>query len=447
MSEIDEDFGGDDISVGGEDARFNEDVGNDVGKVRIGRREYAVGLHWDRISDPAKADAVARELARQGHINADFYCVRHAGTQQVGFGFKSSHHKVNLPSLAVHLAYVNGDNWAGLFEVPGGYYVIAIHEDGIYSETDKFFESSENALEWFDEIRTNLDSDTVYAPEEFAIAGAKTVPLETLLTGKPQVRLKSVSRGGLLVKLLLAGLLVGGGIAGLNFYFDSLEAERLRAEAARLAQQAQRSIGVQPEEIEIPPMPWEGKYQGVPVLKGCVDSIRKFTASVPGWSVQEMVCSDTVGSARLARVGQLEDGGGSINWIRKYVEREGFTPIVNYPGTGSKDVVSVDWELERPPQIPVDLKTAPVRDIQVALLTTFEGRQTSISMQPADHNDFWRGVSFSFKTDRDPLVFTDVLGAVPGVMITQIHYDIKSSTWSIEGKAYEQLPLPEPQAR
>lgn len=444
MSNVENNFGGDDFEF---EEEYRDDAGSGVGKLRIGRRDYAVGLHWDLVNQPSQAEKEARDLAREPRFQADFYCVRHGGTQQLGLGFSRMGHRANMPSLAAHLAAVNGDGWLGVFEVTGGYYVIGVQSDGIYSETDRFFADAESAQSFFEEMRSSMDVGEFFAPEDFSVHGARTVSIDVLLTGKAPVRLKSVGRSGFVIKAIIAVGLVAGLIGGVSFYLDSLETARLQEQARELAQRAAQSVGAQPEEIEIPPMPWEGKYQGVAVINSCVDSIKEFTTSVPGWDVQEMICAGTTASARLIRLGQLEDGASSINWILPYVERPGFDPVVSPPATGSGDVVTVDWTLERPPLIPVDLKTAPLRDIRKALLATFEGRMTPISLGSADSNEFWLGMSFSFSTDKDPKVFTDVLSAIPGMIVTQVHHDVATSKWSIEGKAYEQLPLPEPQAR
>ncbi|MTH97582.1 type 4b pilus protein PilO2 [Roseibium sp. RKSG952] len=444
MSNVEENFGGSDLEL---EEDYREDVGSGVGKIRVGKRDYAVGLHWDLVNQPLQADKEARGLARDPKFQADFYCVRHGGTQQFGLGFARMGHRANMPSLAAHLAAVNGDSWLGVFEVAGGYYVVGIQSDGVFSETDRFFEDAESAQSFFEEMRSSMEVGELFAPEDFGIRDARTVSIDVLLAGKVPIRLKSVGRSGFVVKAVVAVGLVTGLIVGTSLYLDSLEMARLQEEARLLAQRAAQSVGSQPEEIDIPSMPWEGKYQGAAVISACVESINEFQTSVPGWEVQEVICAGTNASARLVRTGVLEDGASSINWIYPYVKRPGFDPVVNQPATGSADMVTVDWILEEPPLIPVDLKTAPLLDVRKALLATFEGRMTRISLQNADSNDFWLGMSFSFSTDKDPMAFMDILSAIPGMIVTQVHQDIATSKWTIEGKAYEQLPLPGPRAR
>ncbi|MNW08992.1 hypothetical protein D3C71_2058860 [compost metagenome] len=72
-----------------------------------------------------------------------------------------------------------------------------------------------------------------------------------------------------------------------------------------------------------------------------------------------------------------------------------------------------------------------------------ESRRTEVSFSPADSNEFWTGVNIEFKTSLSPLSFADVLGAVPGFMLDSLEYQVEDNVYTIKGKAYEQLPLPE----
>ena len=135
-----------------------------IGVVRVGRRDYAIGLHWNGVDQPTRAAFEARELAATSSFAADFFCVRQGGTPQFGLGFRAQGHKSGMPSLAAHVASAKGGSWIGLFEVAGGYYLVAIRDDGILSECDRFFEDPEEARNVFEDFQGQSDWSEALAP-------------------------------------------------------------------------------------------------------------------------------------------------------------------------------------------------------------------------------------------------------------------------------------------
>lgn len=427
-----------------------------VGVVRVGRRDYAVGLQWNTLQEPSRGVDEARDYAQQPMVAADVIAVRQGANPQFAVGFRSYNHKANQPSLAAHAAREKGGTWIGLFEVAGGFYLLGVRDDAIISEFDRFFDDQAAAVAAFESF-SYMAWDDVIAPASLKLGQKSTATLESLLTGKPPVKLQDVKRTSPLVKV---ALVVAAGVAifiGVSSYVDGQKQEELQEQARLLAEQASRAVSREPEEPPPPPMPWEGQMQGAKFLERCVADVRKFRIAIPGWTVNDFYCvpQGTTGSvaAAIDRKAAVGAGGGSINWIAKYTARDDFQPSLTPkggqpkiipPAEGSGSRVSVQWTLEGIDGIPVDIKTLAVGKVRTSMLQIFEDRQTPIRFSGASKTEpkYWNGLSFDFTTKLDPLAFADVIASIPGAMITDVKYTIATNTWSIKGEAYEQIPQP-----
>lgn len=430
---------------GAETPSMTSAPGTGVGVVSVSKREYAVCLAWHGVEQPSKAAAEARQKALDPDFQANFYCLRKTNTPQFGLGFRTQGHKSNMPSLAAHAAEAKSGSWIGLFEVVGGYYFLAVRDEAILAESDKFFEDADDARNAFEEFQIGAEWDEAIAPNDFDIPGTRHVKLEDLLDGKPPVRLVEVRSSSNIIRLGLAVIAVGGLVVGGMMYLNHQEELRLAEEAQQAFIDAQNAI-MGPEPVEIPPMPWEGQRMGAPFVTACVEDILKFPTDIPRWSVKQFFCEHGTVAAAIDRDGQLGEGGGSLNWISLTVKDFGRGATVIPPAEGSGSLASVQWNIKDTPMIPVDLKTAPVAKMKAALLGQFEERLTPIMFSNVDTTEFWTGFSFHFSTKEDPRGYLDVLGAIPGLIVNSVTYNVDDIEWTIEGKAYEQLPLPQQSA-
>lgn len=414
-----------------------------VGVVRVKSRDYAVGLQWNTLEDPSKAADEARGYASMGTVSADFFGIRQSTSPQFALGFKSYGHKANMPSLAAHAASQKGGSWLGLFEVAGGFYLLAVRDDAIISEFDRFYDDREAALRAFEEVRYMTWDETI-APASMRVDQTSTVTLEQLLEGKAPVKLQDVKKTSPIIKLCIVGFIAVGGFFAWNTYIDGVNQQRIQEEAAEMARKAAVAVGQAEEQEPIPEMPWVNKSQGVKFLDKCVSDIRQFRLSIPGWTVNEFFCAENTNAAAAAldRKGTVGAGGGSINWIEPYVKREGFEPEIIFPPEGSGTRVSVQWNLDGVPDNPVDIQTLKVADMRKKILQVFESRRVPVYFNDADSNQYWRGLGFNYETRTEPLAFSDLLSSIPGLIVDDVNYSVKTNTWTVKGRAYEQLPLP-----
>src|SRR3546814_10294005 len=92
-------------------------------------------------------------MAATAGMDSDFYCVRTEGVPQYGLGSREFGHKAGIPSLAAHAASNKGGSWIGAFTVRDGFYLLAVKDDAVLSEYDKFF-ASERSEEHTSELQS-----------------------------------------------------------------------------------------------------------------------------------------------------------------------------------------------------------------------------------------------------------------------------------------------------
>lgn len=449
----------DGFDIGGDDANGMQDSSSyvmRVGVIRVGKRDYAVGLQWNTLEDPSRAAEEARAYANMPSVSADVFGIRQSSSPQFAVGFKSYGHKTNMPSLAAHAARAKGGSWLALFEVAGGYYLLAVREDAIISEFDRFFDDEKAALRAFDEVRY-MTWDDIIAPASMKVDQTSFTSLESLLDGKAPVKLQDVKKRSIIITGCVVGFIALGALWGVNSFMDAATKAEIDRKLAETAEQAKSVIKQEPEVEPPPAMPWEGQSQGAKFLEKCVTDIRKFKLSIPGWTVNDFFCRPegdvAIVAAALTRKGSVEDGGGSINLISRFVARDDFKASLNggpgeatifAPEDGSGNLVSVEWRIEGIDTIPLDIKTANVGKVRLSMLQIFEDRRTKVSFSEASKVNaiYWRGLGFSYGSRIDPLSFVDVISSIPGAMVTDVHYTVSTNQWTIKGEAYEQLPPP-----
>lgn len=435
------DFGVDSLDNGSFGASSSE-----TGVVKIGKREYAIALLWHKIEYQNNAANEAREMANSENFKSDFFCVRLNGDAQYGLGSRNLGHKAGMPSLAAQLADAKGGKWIGLFEVEGGYYLAGVNENAIMSECDRFFTDVNEAKDEFENYYNNSDWKEAIAPDNLEIIGTNEIQISKLLEEKGFTRLQPVSRRNALAKAVLGVVVVVGLVGGGYSYLEKLKDDEF---AAKLAQDAIDAAKLpftpQKEEIPIPEAPWISHPIASKLIESCVENVNKFPLDIPGWNVKELICDGQSGmvAAALDRAGELGRGGGSFNWIKQMVEKEGFSPTITPPPGGNGNRASVQWSLGDLPKIPVDLETIKVPQMSRGLVVVMDERFVPVTIGPGPRNDdFFKGIAFGFSTSEDPRNFTDIISALPGAFVTELRYDVDENTWRLEGQAYEQLPLP-----
>ena len=416
----------------------NTEVVPNTGIVSIQNRQYAIGLHWELTTALAKAEQEAKTRASESHFCADFFCVRRGTTPQFALGFKTSGHCTKLPALAALLADHIGGNWLGVFAVNDGFYVLAVTEGGILAETDRYFYDQLEVANFIKNLIDLVEWDQIYAPPQLNISSSKEYNLKELTFMPPTVRLKSTKAVMKFVPMILILLGVTFVLGWSYWYFNgSLDIKFFNPNQEVIEPNLIEQSELQSTSIQIPPLPWIGKSQGVPVLINCVTGISKFPPTLPGWSITELICNSNHASARLTRIGTLGESGGSINWIEPALQESNLEPELVLPEAGSSNLIEVNWAIQAVSKIETNQITATNNEVRTLLLKVFEERMTPITFSPSDSSEYWEGMTIQFSTRFDPLDFIDVLSLIPRFLISTVHYDPTLGEWTITGVIYE----------
>ncbi len=224
-----------------------------VSVVKIGGKSYAVGLHWEEVADKTEAPKEARAMAARPNIEADLFALRSQG-DQFGLGWRRNGHAKGMPSLAGHMADArvgSQGNWLGVFEVEGGYYIIAVRDDVILGSTDKVHSDELAARNQFDDLFSGTDWAEAFAPESMGFEGTVAATAASMVSSGKPPRLQDVDKvsglvkwGGALVAILV---LVFGGL----WYQNYAEQLRLDEEAERLAQIARDNVPLMNQKPQV----------------------------------------------------------------------------------------------------------------------------------------------------------------------------------------------------
>jgi len=434
-----------------ENEDFEEGYGSasdSVGTLRVGKTQYAVSLIWQEAEDETDPAAAARSVAADTTVNGDFFVLR-PQSRQFGIGLKEKGHAKNMPSLGAHLAESRRGtqaSWLGLFEVEGGFYVIAVRDELILAQTDRFYAEELDARSELDNLLNLDDWGETFAPAAFEVENATDKSLAQLLSGKAP-RLRDIDKMGAFAKWGAGGLLVALILFGGVYYQNHLNELALIAEeeARVLASKTNLPLADAPPVV-IPPMPWEARPVATAYLDACMAAMHRAVLDFPGWKTDKIEC-DAGANARLdiTRSASLEAGGGTVNWIRWTLDRSPTLSAASILPQGA-DRATIAWAGEKVENYPPDLnpRAPDIGKTRFYLQSWFEEAFTTITFPKASQNEFFRSVEFKFSTEYEPTKFSAILGRVPGLTIDKVTADLKALplTYVVEGSIHEQLPLP-----
>ena len=437
-----------------DDAFYQEDSVGDGGSstyvVRVGNKSYAVGLIWTDTVDPSAAASEARAAAARPDSDADLFCVRAQGSQ-FGLGNRLNGHQKGMPSLAGHVADTRSvqGSLVGLFELKdGSYYLVVVRDGMILGYGDKVYADEARARAAFDYVLGLQDWAEVYAPQGMGFETATELDLEDIVKSGKAPRLTDVDRVSGIVKwggvVLVALVAVIGGMMYVNHQNELEYQEQLR----KLAESAAQNLpGRSQEVVQVPPMPWEGKFVAGQYIPACVQSMKKAVMAIPGWRATRMECD---GNSRnvvmmIERSAPLTSGGGTINWIRWALDRSEIKGASASP-TGP-DTVAVTWPIQGAiDTYKPDLDQAPpqVSESRRYLQSWFEEAFTPISFPTNSGGTFFDTVAFRFETPYDPSKFSAIIGKIPGATITKVSVELRLPPYryTVEGGIHFQKPLP-----
>lgn len=145
-------------------------------------------------------------------------------------------------------------SWLRLFEVDGGYYLLAVRDGEILSETDQVYGDELDAKGKFEELLGHSEWGETFSPASLSFEGAQDVEISSFLTGSRPPTLQDTSKVGSALKWILVigagALLIAGGLIYMKIQDDFAYQEQLR----RLEEQAKANLPGRNkvEEVQVP---------------------------------------------------------------------------------------------------------------------------------------------------------------------------------------------------
>ena len=308
-----------------------------AGVLSVGGKSYAVGLYW-QVSDTPNATKAARIAARQPGAFADFYCIRSGNTRgrapQFGLGEARLGHKWFMPSAAASLANRQPGSWAGVFIVSEGVWFIEVRDDLIAPEGDMIFADEAEAMGRLQEASARGGLEKIFAPATWAIPGAESRSLPSLLSGSADARLSPVKIPRDVIKWgIVAAVISAVLVAGTTTYLSmkekadqvvaseqakeeadrlrqqqeqqELESERIRQEeeVRRRQEEEERARALAQQMMDAPwyQRVWESTPAPLDWLRACRDTMDKVQISPLGWTLSRVSCQGQTVSVSWSR--------------------------------------------------------------------------------------------------------------------------------------------------
>lgn len=321
----------------GEASLFDETHAGEGVLVYNGRK-YAVGLSWLMSNDEAESDFVYK---RAKMLGADFFCNR-TFVSQSGFGFLSKGHRMGMPSAAAQAADALVGEWHGVFSAENGWHYVAVHADTIAPDGDHFFESEEDAYNYFLNRAESYQWPKTYVPEAWNVKNNDgEISLDRLLDDVPTTSLRPANLDAIFSgkrnksMAFICGVLFIGLIL-LSFFAQSLlgsivpEKERVASPVVEVAdilsappKEPQKKEDPLLTAIERFSLPKPSQFVDV-----CLEGFGELAISLPGWNLSTMRCGNTL----IEAVWQQETG--TLESIKAYVDQFPFGVNRTYGARG-----------------------------------------------------------------------------------------------------------------
>ena len=438
----------------------------DAGIVTIGKKTYAAGLIWSRVDD-IKLLISSAKISASGE-GADLYTIRKS-SNQFGLGSTTAGHKANMPSLADTLiSGVDGTTWTGIFPIgEETYYFIAVQNNIILAGQDKIIHGRDKAIDDFSNLFLRGNWEHAFAPKEFSLnREVDDKSLEDVLgSTKNGITLKTLSSRNFLIKI--AGFMF---ILALLFYGYQQYQSYQEAQEMELAQAQQASINAEKERLRLSqksapsaetgrPIPtYANKASYSDMLNACVSAVLKSPTQIPGWKPVAVSCYG-IGPNEGFLTMNLARDGGTVNWIIPFLPSKDYR-IGQIGQSGNVTGVEIKWPVP-------DYNKIPRYSEQLVAKTSLDdvlkylgsnGEENFINFKVADlpsqvmeivgpdnkpqQVPVLKGLSFSIVVRHDPNDLIKIISSIPVAIINKVSLDLTGWNWTIEGSAYETVPLP-----
>lgn len=400
--------------------------------LNIGGQVYATSLFWQPLQnqeDPLTEITEASEGILEG---ADLYCLKPGKAPQFGICVSQEGYRSGQPAAAVTLATALADrsSFIAVFRVKEGWWYTCVRNDIILSDGDMLFFNEDDAKNQFMSMLAVPDWGRKIAPEEWNIEDAEHILLEHLMQRGNTAKLQKIKglRGAKLLMIIGISLIIGLWL--LSSLIDALFFSPAKRPVV---------VPVQPKvvkKVEAVPVikPWETIKDPTQIMTQCSKIINQLQMIMPpGWNIQDFKCSQTGVTTSWKR------DVGRMSWIKKALDNSDIDfAFENFSNTGDILAVGVDFskieKISSPP-----MKSLPdLREMVNNLFQTI-GQKVSLTngvfaKKNKEKKNTYRYLGFSFTSQYDPIVWSELLTKFSGLEIKVINYN--GNEWKYEGAIY-----------
>lgn len=269
-------------------------------KFFIDRLVLVSGLHWQILSDnPSESSAEIKQLARQ--LSYDLAVVRRTGIPQVGLAASADGYVVGMASAAaivsksVEILHNHRDFICATLLEDGRFLYVCQSEGVIVPDGDQIGTSEAIRLRLLEHLSLGKTWELIVAPLAWGIEGSIEQSFADLLPRKNgklslshrwwQLKPVELTAFSLLKKfaipLVVAGLLIAGGIG-----YQKWQSIKLAEEALRIKVEQQAAVAIVP-----PAHPWRDRPRAGHFVSACMKSIGGVKTLWPGnWELTSATC-------------------------------------------------------------------------------------------------------------------------------------------------------------
>ncbi len=392
---------------------------------------YAASLFWQPLINDDSPLPEVKEAAENILEGADLYAVRKGKSSQFGLAASSQGFTHGMPSAAIALVSALGNvtSFLGVFKVDNGWWYICFRNDVILSDGDTLFVNEKDAKDQFISMLAVPDWDMLFAPQEWGIEDTKPDALATLINRGLLVKLEKINGSN---DAIMLGVVVVGFAIILWYGYSTIQSMFFSAPEAPVIAPVEQVQAPAPEPPE--PKPWETIKNPIDQMRECYEATKKVVQIVtPGWSIEGITCNSgglvTSWKRDLGRITWMEQAlnVSGVNFTSRAISDDGNTFMVTVP-------IGEISTLNSPPEYSdQDLRNI-INDLNQTLTTNIQIEKKSWT---SPRGKLYNIMNFSISSNNDPLTWIELLMKFSGLSVTEITYDINSSTWTYKGEIYE----------
>ena len=392
---------------------------------------YAASLFWQPLINEDSPLPEVKEAAENILEGADLYVVRKGKSSQFGLAASSQGFVRGTPSAAVSLVTALGNitSFLGVFKVDTGWWYICFRNDVILSDGDTLFVNEKDAKDQFISMLAVPDWDALYAPKEWGIEETKPDALATLINRGLIVKLDKINGSN---DMIMLGVVIVGFAIILWYGYSTLQNMFFAAPEAPVIAPVEQVEAPAPEPPE--PKPWESVKNPVDIMRECYNATKKVVQVVtPGWSLEGITCNSgglvTSWKRELGRITWMEQALdiSGVTFTSRVISEDGNTFMVTVP-------IGEISTLNSPPEYSEKELRDIINDLNQTLDTQISMTKTSWT---SPRGALYNIMTFGISSQQDPLTWIELLMKFSGLSVTEITYDINSSTWTYKGEIYE----------